>query len=82
MYSEKLAKLVYEWLWIFIFFATAVFFVGLTPYSKDDTDIPGWGMHKSGVIPVKDHKTGCQYLRTSGGGITPRMDTNGNHICN
>lgn len=29
-----------------------------------------------------DAMTGCQYLSTSGGGITPRLDSQGRQICN
>lgn len=29
-----------------------------------------------------DHLTGCQYLMGSRGGLTPRLDADGNHICN
>lgn len=39
--------------------------------SHDSTDEPG---KRSGVIVVTDAKTGMQYLRTPGGGITPRID--------
>lgn len=28
-----------------------------------------------------DAMTGCQYLSTSGGGITPRLDSQGKQIC-
>jgi len=49
-------------------------------FSTDDTDKSGW--KRSGMQLYTDHKTGCQYL--SGGlfgGITPRVDENGKHIC-
>lgn len=28
-----------------------------------------------------DNRNGCQYLGTRFGGLTPRLDANGNHIC-
>lgn len=48
-----------------------------TPTSHDDSDPPNG---RSGVAVVTDAKTGMQYLKTSGGGITPRLDENGNHM--
>jgi len=50
------------------------------PY--DDTDDRENG-ERSGLVPYTDHATGCQYLK--GGlfsGITPRLDRDGNHMCN
>lgn len=41
-----------------------------TPH--DDTDPPNG---RSGVTIVTDYGTGCQYLKTPGGGITPRLGT-------
>jgi hypothetical protein len=45
------------------------------PY--DDTD-PQAG--RSGLMVYTDAKTGCQYLRASGGGITPRMQGDGKQV--
>lgn len=54
-----------------------------TPY--DDTDDVSTKT-RSGVLLITDYGTGCQYLATGGlfgaYGITPRMDSDGNHICN
>lgn len=44
-----------------------------TDYSTSD---------RSGLKLHTDAMTGCQYLSTSGGGITPRLDRNGHQICN
>lgn len=44
----------------------------------DDTDPPDG---RSGLMPHTDALTGCQYLAVRGGGITPRPDSNGKHIC-
>ena len=30
---------------------------------------------------IVDHETGCQYIGRTGGGITPRLDADGKHIC-
>ena len=45
------------------------------PY--DDTDPPSG---RSGLLVYTDAKTGCQYLRASGGGITPRMQGDGKQV--
>nr|WP_300312811.1 hypothetical protein [Halomonas sp.] len=44
---------------------------------KDDSD-PVDG--RSGVSVVTDAKTGLQYLRAPGGGITPRLTIDGKHM--
>lgn len=43
---------------------------------KDATDPPHG---RSGMRLHTDHETGCQYL--SRGGLTPRLDRDGKHIC-
>ena len=45
---------------------------------KDDTDPPEG---HSGLSLHTDQLTGCQYLAKPFGGITPRLDAKGNHIC-
>ncbi len=52
----------------------------LTPLFKDDSDPAPWGW-PSQLIPRTDHLTGCQYLETARGAITPRLDRNGKQIC-
>ena len=44
----------------------------------DDTDAPG---ERSGLRPYTDHATGCQYLATRNGALTPRLDATGKQIC-
>ena len=54
-----------------------IFLAFLTLNPKDDTD----GAERSGLRLHTDHKTGLQYLSTGrGGGLTPRLDENGNHM--
>lgn len=48
-------------------------------FDLDDTDNKVTG-ERSGVVPITDHLTGCQYLKTLWGGITPRMDSDGNQV--
>ena len=43
----------------------------------DDSDPPGG---RSGVAVVTDHATGLQYLRSPGGGITPRLGVDGRQM--
>lgn len=45
----------------------------------DDTDSPAG--QRSNMELLTDHGTGCQYLRVMGGGVTPRLDASGKHIC-
>lgn len=46
---------------------------------RDDTDDPNG--KRSGMILYTDHKTGCQYVGTVLGGITPRLDKDGKPFC-
>jgi hypothetical protein len=46
---------------------------------RDDTDDPNG--KASGMIVYSDHRTGCQYVGTVLGGITPRLDIDGKPIC-
>jgi hypothetical protein len=36
---------------------------------------------RSGMRPRVDALTGCHYLETSGGGLTPRLDRAGRQVC-
>lgn len=45
----------------------------------DDTDSPAG--QRSNMELLTDHGTGCQYLLSEGGGLTPRLDASGKHIC-
>lgn len=45
---------------------------------RDDSDPPNG---HSQLIVRRDHLTGCEYLETSQGGIAPRLDLKGRHIC-
>lgn len=50
-------------------------FLSQTGFGRDNTD----GAKRSGMALRTDYGTGCQYLETTEGGITPRLDVNGNH---
>lgn len=50
-----------------------------SPLGRDDTDDGMWGNGRSGMVPMTDAHTGCQYLSVSGG-ITPRMGVDNQHF--
>jgi len=52
--------------------------ISKTSIGSDDTDPPNG---RSDLIVFTDHRTGCQYLSSKRGGLTPRFDSNGKHIC-
>ena len=47
------------------------------PFFRDNSD----GDARSGVRVHVDQLTGCEYLGGRNGGIIPRLDADGNHIC-
>lgn len=66
------------WVWLAVC-GLLIYMGGLGLYrmlipAKDDTDPPG-------MILRVDALTGCQYLVEPRGGITPRVDDAGRHIC-
>ena len=70
------------------FLTTAAFmaagaFVGIivtADYSYDDTDDIE-SKTRSGVELIIDYGTRCQYLAYPRGGITPRLNQQGEHVC-
>ena len=76
-----------DWWWAGFAFAggvmTTVCVILLSIYlfttpARDATDPPNG---RSNLHLLVDHETGCHYLRAKGGGITPRLNANGKHIC-
>lgn len=69
-----------RWLatWLMVAYFVAVM-IGKSPLSRDDTDSGEWG-ERSGVALRTDYKTGCQYLESINGGLTPRRDGAGRHV--
>lgn len=51
----------------------------ILPATTDDTDAGVFD--RSGVSLRIDYGTGCHYLEGAGGGMIPRLDKEGNHIC-
>lgn len=78
---ETLKRFTFWLVWIFIAALALSQAVSITPIGRDDTDMGSWGGGRSGIKPVTDAMTGCQYLVSPHGGITPRLDGDGKHIC-
>lgn len=54
--------------------------LALSEPPRDDTDQPDNKAPRSGIQPHTDAATGCQYLSTPLGGITPRLDAHGQQL--
>lgn len=52
---------------------------GVWGYGADSSDAKD---KRSGMAIHLDSKTGCHYLASPWGGLTPRLDGAGKHICN
>jgi hypothetical protein len=77
--AEGLKRFFLPVAWIFLsVFILSVIWNNWIPLAKDDTD-PVKG--RSGMEVLVDNRTGCQYLATSTGGLTPRLDTMGGPVC-
>jgi hypothetical protein len=49
-------------------------------YGWDDTDNRPTGVHSEMRLRT-DHGTGCQYLESQEGALTPRVDRSGRQVC-
>jgi hypothetical protein len=58
----------------------AVAIVDQSSFMRDSTDYPAWEGPRSYMHLRTDFATGCQYLVTPNGGITPRVNHAGTHI--
>ncbi len=75
--------------WRRVFLTSAAVVIGASLLQKcmdntrvgfDDTD--DWvNRTRSGMVIRIDHGTGCQYLQPFFGGLTPRLDSNGQPMC-
>ncbi len=68
------------WGGAFLFVLAIVVIDALRPRPFDDTDDLK-NQARSGVRLIVDHGTGCQYLTTFAGGITPRLGRDGKQVC-
>lgn len=63
----------YALIWMLIVIA-----YNCSPFGRDNTD-PAWPGRSDMELKI-DAMTGCQYLVSGGGGITPRLDAGGSHV--
>jgi hypothetical protein len=67
--------------WPLLLFVVAALVLVLVPSpNMDDTDDKLTGA-RSNLRILIDHGTKCQYLKTSNGGLTPRLDAAGQPLC-
>ncbi len=64
----------------FFVWSIFAFVFSLTPLAHGDTDKVSWGLGHSGISSATDALTGCQYLKSPGGGITKRLNKAGEHV--
>ena len=65
---------------IYVIVVVVMYLGGSIFQSYDDTDDAANG-ERSGVALITDHGTGCEYLQSSQGHLTPRLNSDGNQIC-
>lgn len=63
--------------WIFILIILS-YFISLLPIGLDDSDLSA--SKRSDMKIYTDYKTGLQYLGTSKGGLTPRLNNDGSQM--
>ncbi len=80
-YSERLARLVYWLLWIGIAAVTILagrtLITGHAPFETPVDKQTG----TAALLVATDAGTGCQYVLTPWGGITPRTGRDGHQLC-
>lgn len=64
------------WFLLTIFILKTVFHY--LPIGRDSTD----GYERSGMILRVDALSGCHYLESEHGGLTPRLGADGRQLCN
>jgi len=63
--------------WIIVILCIGSYAYNLTDFGKDSTDSPDG---RSNMAVRTDHKTGCEYLESGGGGLTPRLSVGNKHL--
>ncbi|MBO9492188.1 hypothetical protein J7384_17640 [Endozoicomonas sp. G2_1] len=63
--------------WIFLALLAFQFGYNFFGFGMNSTDGPN---QRSNMVVRVDHQTGCQYLESARGGLTPRVDIKGNHL--
>ena len=90
MYEKKEVEQIGQWLTtgflrelgklvIITLVLISVFQIVPNPFPTDDTDASS--TRRSGMSLKTDYGTGCQYLQSTHGNLTPRLDVNGEPIC-
>lgn len=74
-FKEDLRNYLFKLVFIFVIFMFG--YVLLWPTDSTDSS----RLDRSNLVLHIDNKTGCQYLASAYGGITARLDKDGNHIC-
>ena len=64
--------------WLYVAFDLLGYAIDATDWGRDDTDTAD---KRSGLAILTDARTGCQYLTTAKGGLTPRQGVDGFQIC-
>jgi hypothetical protein len=61
---------------------SGIIIIGLYSILPSTTDSTDDGVFdRSGMSLRIDHQTGCHYLGGAGGGLTPRLNKDGTHVC-
>lgn len=61
--------------------AAALYLVSASPLGRDNSDRQEWFSPRSGLKVSTDELTGCQYFVGPSGGVIPRVDGKGRHVC-
>lgn len=71
-------------IWYIAKLVTVIYIIGFLINASASALEIGWdttdGKSRSGMSLHRDAATGCQYLSTSSGGITPRLSNDGQHM--
>ena len=63
--------------WVILIIMVVCFLYNLTDFGKDSTDSPN---ERSNMVIRTDYKTGCEYLESGSGGLTPRLNVNSQQL--
>lgn len=63
--------------WVVLILCAVSWAYNRTDFGKDSTDSPE---QRSNMIVRVDNKTGCEYLESARGGLTPRLNASGEHL--
>jgi len=80
---EKVLKNVISWLatgFIISFGIIIIIMILNDDFKRNTTDFPFPDKRSNMELHI-DALTGCHYLSSKNGGLTPRLSSNGNHIC-